>query len=292
MNFKQALSHGRELLTAKSIDDAPLECELLLRHTLNIDRVQLYLHLDDELTPGQEAAFLQLVKRRLSHEPTAYITGHCEFYGLDFYVDPRVLIPRPESELLVEEVLNIAASSPAKQNRTCVIAEVGTGSGAIAISLARHLPQAQILASDISDKALEVAFINCERHEVTGQIQLFQGNMLEALPGQFDIIVANLPYVTQQDIKGLSPEIQIYEPTLALDGGEDGLDKIRGLVSQAVSRLRHNGHFLLEIGDGQCEQVTSFIRHFFPSARIETRADLGDIDRVVSVSLDTQLHRC
>jgi len=149
---RQALNRAREMLAEANIEDAPLESELLLRHVLQISQVELYQDPEREIKPAQEKKFWALVKRRLSGEPTAYITGHREFYGLDFYVDPGVLIPRPESELLVEKTLALAQTHPA-----AAIAEIGTGSGAIAVSLALNLPQAKIYATDISEAALKVA---------------------------------------------------------------------------------------------------------------------------------------
>ena len=285
MTLKQALSRAREILVSSNIEDAPLECELLLRHILNISRVQLYLDLNQKLSPKQEETFWALIKRRLSHEPTAYITRHCEFYGLDFYIDPRALIPRPESELLVEAALKFASQHPAGKDYPHLIAEVGTGSGVIAIALARHLPQAKIYASDLSAAALEVAAINCQRHGVGNQVQLLLGNMLEVLPEPVDLIAANLPYIRDSEMEKLSPEIQMFEPRLALAGGEDGLDKVRQLCRQAGDRLRPEGCLLLEIGQEQGETVTAFLHSFFPSANVEVMPDLSSIDRVVSLRL-------
>lgn len=285
MTLKQALSRAQEILVANDVEDAALECELLLRHALNISRVQLYLDLNHELSPKQEETFWYLIKRRLSHEPTAYITRHCEFYGLDFYVDPRVLIPRPESELLVEEALKFVSNHPVRKNQSHLIAEVGTGSGAIAVTLARHLPQAKIYAIDVSAAALEVAAINCQRHRVGNQVQLLLGNMLEALPEPVDLIVANLPYIRDSEIEDLSPEIQLFEPRIALAGGEDGLDKVRQLCQQVSDRLCPEGCLLVEIGLEQGRAVTTFLRSLFPSAEIEVIPDLSGIDRVVSLRL-------
>ena len=285
MTLKQALSRAREILVSSNIEDAPLECELLLRHVLNISRVQLYLDLNQKLSPKQEETFWYLIKRRLSHEPTAYITRHCEFYGLDFYIDPRALIPRPESELLVEAALKFASQHPAGKDYPHLIAEVGTGSGVITIALARHLPQAKIYASDLSAAALEVAAINCQRHGVGNQVQLLLGNMLEVLPEPVDLIVANLPYIRDSEIEKLSPEIQKYEPSLALAGGEDGLDKVRQLCRQAGDNLRPEGCLLLEIGQEQGEAVAAFLHSFFPSANVDVIPDLSGIDRVVSLRL-------
>ncbi len=189
MTIEQALSRARKILVANNVEDAPLESELLLRHVLKISRVQLYLELERELGPQEEQAFWPLIKRRLNHEPTAYITGCREFYGLDFYVDPSVLIPRPESELLVEKAIK-----PAYNHAVSTIAEVGTGCGAIAISLSLSLPQAKIYAIDISASALKVALSNCQKHGVTDRICLLLGDMLDPLLEPVDLVVANLPY--------------------------------------------------------------------------------------------------
>jgi len=282
VTLKRALSQAREILAANDIEDASLESELLLRHTLKINRVQLFLELSRELSPKQEETFWHLIKRRLSGEPTAYITGHREFYGLDFYVDPRVLIPRPESELLVEKALNLARQRPIS-----TIAEIGTGSGAIAISLALNLPQAKIYATDISAPALEVALLNCEKHEVASRICLLQGDMLDPLPESVDLIVANLPYVKESELPPTTT-LASFEPTLALGGGSEGLEKIRRLCQQAGSKLRPQGCLLLEIGQGQAEKVTTFLRSLFPSGKIEVVPDLSGIDRVVSLSLSSR----
>jgi release factor glutamine methyltransferase len=278
VTLKQALSRARDILTENSIEDAPLECELLLRYALGISRPQLYLDLDQELSPKQDAVFWQLIKRRLDDEPTAYITGHREFYGLDFYVDSRVLIPRPESELLVETALALAQNRPLS-----TIAEIGTGSGAIAISLAINLPQVKIYATDISAAALEVALINCQRHEVVDRVHLLHGNMLDPVPEPVDLIIANLPYVKKTDLARMR-----FEPALALDGGRDGMVKIRQLCQQAGDKLCPGGLLLLEVGQGQASAVTNFLNALFPSGEIKVTPDLSGIDRVVSLGLVNQ----
>lgn len=276
MTLKQTLSHAREILAASNIDEAFWEGEILLRHALKINRVQLYQDLDQELIPKQEEIFWSLVKRRLNGEPSAYITSHREFYGLDFYVNPDVLIPRPESELLVEKALELA------QNNT-IIAEVGTGCGAIAISLALHLPQAKIYATDISAAALEVALINCQKHGVESRIRLLQGDMLDPIPEPVDLIIANLPYVKTAELASV-PSGNL-EPLLARDGGSDGLESIRQLCHQVSGRLRQGGCLLLEIGWGQRSAVTARLGSLFPSASIEVTPDLSGIDRVVRLIL-------
>ena len=278
MTIKDALGQAREVLAANNIEDASLESELLLRHALGVGRVQLYLALDDEFGAEKEVVFRKLIGRRLDGEPTAYIVRHREFYGLDFYVDARVLIPRPESELLVEKALQLA------QNRgVSTIAEIGTGCGAIAISLAVKLPQIKVYATDISGPALEVASFNCRKHGVADKISLLQGNLLEPLSESVDLIIANLPYVRELEISqgGLAN----FEPELALSGGSDGLEKIRQLCQQAGSKLNPEGSLLLEIGQGQETPVTAFLRSLFPSATIEVSPDLSGIERVVSLCL-------
>ena len=278
MILKQALSQAREILVTNKIEDTLLESELLLRHTLNINRVQLYLDLNCALSPKQEKTFQNLIKRRLNYEPTAYITRHREFYGLDFYVNPRVLIPRPESELLVEKAVSLA-----QNGRVSTIAEIGTGCGAIAINLAINLPQAKIYATDISASALKVALVNCQEHGVVNRVCLLQGNMLNPLPEPVDLIVANLPYV--KEIELLCMSSLRFEPLLALNGGSDGLQKIRQLCRQVSNKLRPTGYLLLEIGQGQARAVTTLLHSLFPSAKIEVASDLGGIERVVSLHL-------
>ncbi len=276
MTLKQALSRARGILADGNIEDAPLESELLLRHTLKISQVQLYLDLDHELSPNQEQTFWQLIKRRLNGEPTAYITGHREFYGLDFYVSPDVLIPRPESELLVEMALDLIQNRPVP-----AIAEVGTGCGAIAISLALKLRRAKIYATDVSALALKVALFNCQRHGVADRICLLHGDMLAPLPEPVDLVVANLPYVSESE---LTNSVN-FEPLLALDGGSDGLEKIYQLCQRVTDKLRPDGYLLLEVGQGQGKGVTTCLHSLFPSAKIEIAPDLSGIDRVVSLRL-------
>jgi release factor glutamine methyltransferase len=278
LKLKQALRHGRDSLAEGSVEDARLESELLLRHTLKIDRVQLYMDLEGELAPWQEKAFKKLLKRRLGGEPSAYITGHREFYGLDFIVSPAVLIPRPESELLVEKALTLG------RNRLLpLIADIGTGSGAIAISLALGLPRARIYATDISADALEVALANCRRHGVSGRVRLLKGDLLGPLREPVDIIVANLPYIRKSELNPQS------EPPRALDGGAGGTEVIERLCLQAGGKLKPGGYLLLEIGQGQRQAVETILHKVFPGGKIDTLPDLAGIERVVCFSLTADL---
>jgi len=278
VTLNQVLAQVRDVLATNSIEDASLEGEILLRQALGIDRVRLYANLNSELSAEQENDFWHLVQRRLSGEPTAYIAGHREFYGLDFFVDRRVLIPRPETELMVEEAIRLAQT-----HNIATVADIGTGCGAIAISLAVNLPRIKIYASDVSAGALEVARLNCEKHGVAGRIQLLRGDILAPLAEPVDLILANLPYVTEQEVS--TSALADFEPRLALDGGSDGLDGIRRLCEQAADRLNPQGGMLLEIGWGQGRVVTSLIRRHFPSALLEVIPDLQGMERVISLRL-------
>jgi release factor glutamine methyltransferase len=278
VNLKQALAQARRALADNGVEDASLEGELLLRHVLGVSRTQLYVDLDHELSPTYEGIFRNLIERRLQGEPSAYILGHREFYGLDFHVDHGVLIPRSESELLVERAISLA------QNRLeYTIADIGTGCGAIAISLALNLPEAKIYASDISATALEVARLNCQKHGVVDRIHLLQGDLLDPLPESVDLIIANLPYVREADLPRTGP--LSFEPILALNGGPDGIAGINRLCFQVGEKLRPGGCLLLEIGQGQKGAVAALLGRAFPSAQIEIASDFGGIERVVSLCL-------
>jgi release factor glutamine methyltransferase len=277
MTRQRALNRARELLTASNIEDATLEAELLLRFTLNIDRTKFFTEPDFPLSPQQEKTYQQYIERRINREPSAYITGHREFFGLDFEVNKNVLIPRPETELLVEQVL-----ARAKKYNSPVIVDVGTGCGNIAVCLAVNLPDARIYATDISEPALKMADRNFKKHHVENRIKAFYGNLLEPLDLCADIIAANLPYVRTVDLPNVNTTG--YEPRLALDGGVDGLNKIRELIIQGKDKLIPGGCLLLEIGLGQHREVTDFLHNILPSAKIEVTLDLGGIDRIIGVT--------
>ena len=274
MNRREALNKARRLLAGADIDDASLEGEILLRYMLGIDRARLFSDLDNDISPSQVEELNKLVERRCRGEPSAYITGHREFYGLDFIIDRHVLIPRPETELLVEKAINLC-----RGHSISAIADIGTGCGAIAVSLALNLPSVAIYATDVSATALAIAGQNCNRHGVTDRITLLQGDLLEPLPGPVDMIVANLPYVRKSDLTSGG------EPELALNGGEKGLDKINTLCRQAGAKLHEKGVLLLEIGQGQADAVASVLHEIYPTALIEVDRDLAGIKRVVGLHL-------
>jgi release factor glutamine methyltransferase len=278
VNLRQALAHASRTLAESHVEDASLEGEILLRHVLGMNRAQLYTDLDRDLGTKQQKTLNQLLKRRQHGEPSAYITGHREFYGLDFRVDRNVLIPRPETELLVELAIKLAQEHPILK-----IADIGTGCGAITISLAINLPQATVYAIDISVAALEMARYNCARYGVADGVVLLQGDLLEPLDETVDMIVANLPYVREADIPqrgSLS-----YEPALALNGGKDGLEKIKIICWQAAKKLNKDGFLLIETGEGQAEKVVNILCKAFPAPSIEVHKDLASIERVVSLRL-------
>lgn len=274
MKIRELLGVTHERLSSAGIDEAGLEAELLLRHVLRQDAVQLFLDLKEELSPQQAQLLNTLVERRLSGEPLAYITGRREFHGLEFTVNPHVLIPRPETEHLVEKALELAQQIPSP-----VIADIGTGSGIIAISLAVNLPHARIYASDISLEALETARGNTERHKVASRITFLRGDLTASLPEPVDILIANLPYVKSSDCAN-SPE-----PHQALDGGIDGLYVIERLCGGLKGKLKPSGWVLLEIGQGQEKRVKELVEAALPNSRIETIKDLAGIERVVCACL-------
>jgi release factor glutamine methyltransferase len=221
---------------------------------------------------------MEYVKRRTKGEPSAYITGSKEFFGLEFKVNRHVLIPRPETELLVEKAISLCRSS-----EYSTVADIGTGCGAIAVSLAVNVPSLKIYAVDVSAKALEVARQNCVKHDVKDRVTLLRGDLLEPLPEPVDLIIANLPYVRESEMPSKGP--LSFEPQVALNGGEKGLDKIKRLCRQAGKKLNKNGSLLLEIGQGQAEEVKTILHKYFPLGLIEVTKDLAGVERVVSLRL-------
>jgi release factor glutamine methyltransferase len=282
--LREALQSATQTLRRARIADASVEAELLLGHVLGMSKTQLYTEPEKSLTSAETKHLRSLVQRCLDHEPVAYILGHCEFYGIDFRIDSCTFIPRPETELLVEQAVEVAHRI-SHQGEQIAIADIGTGCGAIAISLALALSQVKIYATDISASALQVADMNCRRHAVSGQVELLQGNLLEPLSRPVDMIVANLPYIKDCEFKDLSPEIRKFEPMTALAGGENGLDKIQQILEQMPGKVSHGGFFLLEIGQGQGIVITSLIKSYFPQASIELTSDLGGIERVAKCGL-------
>lgn len=278
MNLGQALMEARQKLERGNIDDAALEAEVLLRYTLGIDRTSLFSSLDAPIEQERYFQFQHNLERRLAGEPTAYITGHKEFFGLDFIVDRRVLIPRPETELLVETAIVWCHEYGYR-----TVADIGTGSGIIAASLAINLPEIDIIATDFSDEALMVARENSRRHGVEDRITFHQGDLLSALPEPMDLICANLPYVPAGDVSPGGP--LSYEPDTALNGGKEGTDVLLRFCRSVSRCLQPGGGLLMEIGIGQVEIVRSTLGVALPNAAIDILRDLAGIERLITVRL-------
>ncbi|MBP6016805.1 MAG: peptide chain release factor N(5)-glutamine methyltransferase [Candidatus Promineofilum sp.] len=275
MTIGDALRHGRAQLYHSP--SPALDARLLLAHVLRRDHAYLVAHSDETLGPAVVAGYEQLLARAAAGEPIPYLTGHAPFMGLDFAVSPAVLIPRPETEQLVE-----TAVAWGKEQGPIRIVDVGTGSGCIAVSLAQRLPAAEVIAVDLSTAALAVATTNAARH-APGRIDFVQADLLSALAPGFDLIAANLPYIAGHEWPTLPIGVKSYEPRVALWGGSDGLDLIRGLIPQAAGRLRPGGLALLEIGWRQGEAVASLARKSFPEAEVRVLSDFAGHDRLVMI---------
>lgn len=247
---------------------------MLLAHVLGVSRTTLLAHPERNLTTNQLTDYRTLVRRRASGYPLPYLTDHMEFYGLKIEVTPEVLIPRPETETLVDLAL---ARQPA------TIVDVGTGSGCIAVALAVHLPQATVCAIDLSPAALVVARRNVERHGVADRVRLIAGDVLTPRPSPAELIVSNPPYVSTSDCALLPISIRDHEPRLALDGGTDGLTIIQRLLTQAPAVLEPGGAILIEIGADQGEAASLLASTYFPQAAIRVHPDLAGHDRVLEI---------
>lgn len=256
-----------------------LDAELLLAHALAWPRARLLAERDHPPTAGEAAAFAGMLERRAQGEPVAYLVGHKAFYGLDLIVTPATLVPRPETELLVELAIaaarRIAEAAGAAPLR---IADIGTGTGAIALALAAHLPGAMVYATDLSAAALAVARRNIERHGLEGRVVALHGDLLAPLPEPVDLLVSNPPYTILAEVE---PNVRAHEPHLALDGGPDGAAVYRRLCAGAPAALRPGGAVLLEIGAWQGELVAGLLRAQLPGAAVSVHQDLARHDRVV-----------
>jgi release factor glutamine methyltransferase len=257
------------------ITDTPrLEAEILLSHVLDVSRTKLLTDPEHLLTPDQLSHYQDRVHRRASDYPLPYLTGRVEFYGLELEVTPEVMIPRPETETLVDLAL---------ARRPSTVVDVGTGSGCIAVALATHLPEAIVHAIEISPAALAVARRNVDRHGLGARVRLMVGDVLTPRPSLVDLIVSNPPYVSANEWISLPSSVRNHEPRLALDGGSDGLAIIRQLLSQAPAVLRPGGALLIEIGAQQRETASHLARTFFPRAAVRVHPDLAGRDRVLEI---------
>lgn len=275
------LAHAAAQLESHGIVNPQLEVAVLLAHALSIDRAQLYTRLRHPVPLQQAATFWHYVQRRLRREPLQYITGVQEFWSMALQVDQRVLIPRPETELVVEVAVRLLRQHPSPL--PVKIVDVGTGSGCIAIALAKELPHAEVWATDISSAALAVARENAQQHRVMNRITFLHGDLCIPLPREvdFDMLVANLPYIAHEDLVALQPEVRDWEPWSALDGGRDGLDCYRRLIDQGPRVLRPGGWLVMEIGDGQRAAMLYLLHQQPELTAVSCLADYAGLDRVL-----------
>lgn len=272
MKIREVLKNGVINLTKYKIEDALLKARMLLMYELKMKNETLAMHMDEEIEPQIAQEFDCHIQELIGGKPIQYITNSQEFYGLEFYVDENVLIPQPDTEILVEEVIEICKSKP----KTPKILDICTGSGAIAVVLNKKIG-ANMTASDVSQKALEIAKKNAFKHQA--KIEFVESDMFEKISGKFDIIVSNPPYIETKTIENLSKEVK-NEPILALDGGKDGLDFYRILAEQAKNYLDKDGILAVEIGYNQKKEVMQiFEKHGFFA--IYSKKDFGNQDRIV-----------
>jgi release factor glutamine methyltransferase len=287
MTTKELLMQGTQALLSTMSQDARRDAQVLLAYVQDVERSAFYAYPEREVTPEQAERFWQLIERRKAGEPIAYLIGHREFYGHDFLVDKRVLIPRPETELLVE-----AALSPIRQKLAAgqipVVADIGTGSGVIPVTIALEETRLPYLyACDISVDALQVAHLNCQQQHVEARVRLLQGDLLASLPEPVDILTANLPYVGTEEMDIITSDVKGYEPHLALFSGPQGLDLLYRFCQEAAQPGALNPHavLLLEIGYSQRESLGKLLRYLWPNAGIVYKKDYAGWDRIVQINL-------
>ncbi|MBM3188444.1 MAG: peptide chain release factor N(5)-glutamine methyltransferase [Chloroflexi bacterium] len=282
----ESLRQATGALALSGSETPRLDAELLLSAALGTERPQWVVRWGERLEAPAAQRFEELLRRRIAHEPMAYLLGRRAFYDIELTVDARVLIPRPETELLVDEAL---AWAVARGSRPLRVVDVGTGSGALAIVLARRLPQARILATDLSWEALQVARTNVARYGLAERVSLLQGDLLAPLAGPVDLILANLPYVPRERLASLPRDVADYEPRLALDGGAEGLEAIRRLLTQAPALLAIPGLLLLEVDDAHAATVAAdaaaaFSQAGVSDARVSVLYDYAGLERVVRIT--------
>jgi release factor glutamine methyltransferase len=286
VSIQAVVRENVQRLIEAGIETARLDAEILLSHLLKVTKEQFVLFSDMPLRSEQTRHYEELLLRRIRREPVAHITGRQEFWSLDFRVTPDVLIPRPETERLVEITLELAREFPA--NKAIKILDIGTGSGAIAVSLARELPSSMIWATDVSIEALEIARSNAARNGASERVCLLHGDLFEPIgetAGRFDLIVSNPPYIRSAEIDALAPEVSLWEPRGALDGGVDGLDFYRRIAREASGHLAPNGAVAVEIGADMGREVAGLFAGGGCYAGVTVFQDYAGRDRVVMAKL-------
>ena len=275
--IKKILDWTTEHFKKHRIEDPHLEAEILLAHALKTERIKLYIDFEKEPDKNGLEVFKGYITRRMKKEPAAYITGHKYFMSLDLKVTPDVLIPRPETELLIENAIELSKAFNGKISAL----DIGTGSGAIAVSLAKFIDNIEIYATDSSKKALDIALENAKRHKVEGKIKFIEADLFPNDGLKFDIIISNPPYIRTADVRELQPEVKDFEPIAALDGGADGLEYYRRIIHAAGNYLKEDGFLMLEIGADRSEAVTVIINEMLKPKNVITKKDLSGLDRVV-----------
>ena len=276
----QALAQASRFLAQHGVRESRVDAEVLLAHVRATSRLSFYSHPEQALTAEQESDYWELLRRRAEGEPTAYLCGEKEFFSLPFSVNRAVMIPRPETEHVVEAALE-ALRQVANEGRTPRFFDVGTGSGAIAVAILVNLPESRGFASDVSSAALELAKRNADRHNATGRLTLIEGDLFGSFSGEVDAVVSNPPYVGEHERALLPREVRDYEPPEALFGGGNGLDVIRRLIEQAPHHLAPRGWLVLEIGYAKDTAVRELIESDGRWADLEVQNDLAGIPRVV-----------
>lgn len=281
------LQKGIDMLGKGDYNNPLLDAQLLLSYTLNVDKIYIYTHNDELIDEEAVDKFLKLIRKRSKGYPLQYILGVQEFMGLDFFVKEGVLIPRPDTETLVEYLIEVVKSGYFNGKDIVNIVDIGAGSGAITLSLAHYLDNSHVYSIDISDTALEVTDINRKRLKLQSKVELLKGDILKPLEdlslyGMIDIIVSNPPYIPSKEIGSLQTEVAEHEPRLALDGGDDGLDYYRRIVSEGIPYLSKKGVIAFEIGYDQGIEVKQLLQGSGYFRKVEIKKDLSGHDRVVA----------
>ncbi len=273
--IREVLEWTTSDFAARQIATARLDAELLVAQALGIDRVGLYLDLNRPLADDERSAIRALVSRRRDREPVAHILGYRDFYGRRFVVDPSVLIPRPDTEALIEQALSCIPEDTGFR-----VLDVGTGSGVIALTLAAERPLAKVTGTDVSDDALRVALTNAAELGLEDRVRLLRADLVDE-GSEYDLVVSNPPYVSRTQMAELEPDVRDYEPSLALDGGEDGLDVVRALLAAAAGVTLPGAQMLIEVGQGQAESALGLAEQSDAWTPVGTHRDLNRIERVV-----------
>lgn len=276
MNLKELINYGKNLLKENEIQDSSIIAKILAEYILQIDRNQIIINEDKQIKEHEKTRYYFALIEIIQGMPLQYITNKQEFMKLEFYVDENVLIPRPDTEILVEEVIEIAK----KSNEHINILDMCTGSGCIGISLSKNLKNADITMCDISPKAIEIAKKNYEKNIENNEAHFIESNMFENITEKYDIIVSNPPYIETSTIKDLSENVK-KEPHIALDGGEDGLDFYKILISESLEHLNEEGYLCMEIGYNQRESVINLLNKSEKYKEIYSKKDFNENDRII-----------